>query len=50
MASLALWRPAAFRDFQKKKTPELMWLCVGIYSLLFGLWNWSKCQKTWQVF
>jgi len=27
-----------------------MWLCVGISSPLYGLWTWSKCQKTQQVF
>ena len=27
---LTLWRPAAFGDFWKKKTPKRTWLCAGI--------------------
>jgi len=47
---LTLWRPAAFGDFQKIKTPKRTWLCVGISLLLYGLRTWSKRQNTWQVF
>jgi len=36
---LTFWRPAAFGDFQKKKTSERTWLCAGISLLLF------KAQK-----
>jgi len=36
--------------FSQKKPPKHTWLCTGISPLLFGLWTWSKCQKTQQVF
>jgi len=39
-----------FRGFSEKKLPKRMWLCAGISPLLFGLWTWSKGQKTRQVF
>jgi len=38
---------------QKKQTAKKQlirtWLCTGISPLLYGLWTWSKCQKTRQV-
>jgi len=49
LKGLSLWRPAAF-EFFRKKTPKRTWLCARISPLLYGLWAWSKRQKTWQVF
>jgi len=47
---LTLWRPAAFRDFRKKKTPKRTWLCTGISPVRYALQTRQKSQKTWQVF
>ena len=47
--NLTLWRLAAIGNL-RKKTPKRTWLCAGISPLLFGLWTWSKRQKTRQVF
>jgi len=34
---LTLWHPAAFEDFQKKKTPKRTWLCMGISPVRYAL-------------
>jgi len=37
---LTLWRPAAFGDFRRKKTPKRMWLCAGISPVWYALQTW----------
>ena len=42
--------PGWIRVFSEKKTPKWTWFCAGITGFLYGLWTWSKRQKTQQVF
>jgi len=49
-AHLTLLCPAAFGDFQKKKSLTHMALRRNISAPVQRLWTWSKRQKTRQVF